>query len=148
MSKHQPTDLNLHRGIRVDTLEWVYGNYIKLPDRDLILPMESDYTLKYENTEHSTVTIPCHTVLRETVGRYIGFDDKKNLPIFCGDILRFHSVVNRIPDFNGYVVYSPKDAQFLHYYEKCSPYKAFWLSTEWEYTKIGNMYENSNLIVI
>lgn len=72
----------LFRGKRVDNGEWVEGyyakvkNYLTEKEEHIIIPL--DTTLYYE------------TVDPETVGEYIGFDDRNSQKIFEGDIMAFH----------------------------------------------------------
>ena len=76
----------LFRGKRTDNGEWVYGMLCNVfKDRELELAIQI----------HDVFEWVAYPVIPETVGQYIGIDDKNGVKIFDGDVIRvFGNVTN------------------------------------------------------
>lgn len=72
----------LFRGIREDNGEWAYGDLITKP-------IHHECVILSEGVIH-------YAVKHETVGQYTGFKDRKENPIFDGDIVRLADKYNYI----------------------------------------------------
>lgn len=122
----------LFRGKSVETNEWVYGSYI----------LE-----KYSNTpyicyfEYGTfVNIKQVEVIPETVGQYIGLNDKQNKPIFEGDIAEVDA-----RDDVFLVKYDEDDA--IWFISNCNDNLSFRENiSNYNCVVIGNIYDNPELL--
>ena len=142
-------ELGLHhyRGIRIDTLEWVYGFLVIVPQLPQFWPPILDktsvswcnyyYIIKWEdNAEQYFRVYP------ESVGRCTGLTDKNGNAIWEGDIIRsFGTLGDRIihevkwsNDHTGFVA-------FNEYGSDCGHIEKEWIK-EYEKEVIGNIFEN------
>ena len=68
------------RGKRIDNNEWVYGGYMK--------NINGTYITDTDNF-HLRKTYKNYLVCDETIGQFTGLYDKKNAPIYEGDIIQY-----------------------------------------------------------
>lgn len=87
----------LYRGKRMDNGEWVEGHLFTLKmyesDADHVFILPSDTIYNNDN-----LLLQAVEVLPETVGQYIGRNDKNDRKIFCGDRVLYPDA----PDYNDY----------------------------------------------
>ena len=114
----------LFRGKRVDSSEWFEGSYWL--SRSAV--RETTYiTDGYGNL---------FCVIPETVGQYTGLNDKNNVKIFEGDILKFRSGIYSVEWDNEHSKFLQRDGQFsreLH----------FWIAKS---EIVGNIHDNPELL--
>ena len=114
----------LFRGKRVDSSEWFEGSYWL--SRSAV--RETTYiTDGYGNL---------FCVIPETVGQYTGLNDKNNVKIFEGDILKFRSGIYSVEWDNEHSKFLQRDGQFsreLH----------IWIEKS---EIVGNIHDNPELL--
>lgn len=114
----------LFRGKRVDSSEWFEGSYWL--SRSAV--RETTYiTDGYGNL---------FCVIPETVGQYTGLNDKNNVKIFDGDILKFRSGIYSVEWDNEHSKFLQRDGQFsreLH----------IWIAKS---EIVGNIHDNPELL--
>jgi uncharacterized phage protein (TIGR01671 family) len=114
----------LFRGKRVDSSEWFEGSYWL--SRSAV--RETTYiTDGYGNL---------FCVIPETVGQYTGLNDKNNVKIFEGDILKFRSGIYSVEWDNEHSKFLQRDGQFsreLH----------IWIAKS---EIVGNIHDNPELL--
>lgn len=81
--------LILHRGKRIDNGAWVYGGYFYDGKRHFIISR-----LGIQMSSDGAGLTGCFEVEPETVGRYVGINDKYKKRIFEGDIIEGFSPYN------------------------------------------------------
>ena len=120
----------LFRGKRIDTGEWVYGDFYRNCGVTGII---YDYMISTRDGME-------YPVIPETIGQYTGIDDKDGVKIFEWDVLHDSGYM-----LNGVV----------KYYAKCGGWwywgkKRFGSSLEFdgfdELTVIGNIHDNPELL--
>lgn len=80
------SNLILHRGKRVDDGAWVYGGYYGDSKMSTIIEH-----LGTKSCNEGVILTGCYEVEHETVGRYVGVNDKNKRRIFEGDIIEGYS---------------------------------------------------------
>ena len=114
----------LFRGKRVDSSEWFEGSYWL--SRSAV--RETTYiTDGYGNL---------FCVIPETVGQYTGLNDKNNVKIFEGDILKFRSGIYSVEWDNEHSKFLQRNGQFsreLH----------IWIAKS---EIVGNIHDNPELL--
>ena len=128
----------LFRGKRADNWQWVNGFYAhELQGGHFISADEGAW---YDGPMLSYVE-----VIPETVGQYTGLDDKNDVKIFEGDVVRY---LNSIESGNGVVIFDA--CAFLFNWidsdETDSLLRHFQCSEELEV--IGNVHDNSELMEV
>ncbi len=88
------------RGKRLDNGEWVYGSLLNIEDTCFIIE-KGDFDFDYR-TENQAFWFDCteKEVNSDTIGQFTGLYDKKKMPIYEGDIVRYQ-------DTMGYSFVSP-----------------------------------------
>jgi len=90
------------RGQRIDTKDWIYGNLVIIDDNYYISSKESYFWshITEDNGcsigEYENIIDEFRKVIPETVGQYIGINDKNNKEIYKGDIVK-----GEVREFNG-----------------------------------------------
>lgn len=122
------------RGQRFDTKEWIYGSLLE--DDIIVTKGATDV-----DTDYIGFSDDWSSVIKDTVGQYTGLNDKNDIEIYKGDIVKFGE------DEQLYEVYQHASgswsAKGLILWE--------WISedgTENEWTVVGNIHENSWLLKI
>lgn len=125
----------LFRGKRVDSGEWVEGNFIKDNWGDTYGELIYGILQDREAPAGLAGWIP-KRVLPETVGEYTGLTDKNGKKIFEGDIIRSNSE-------RGYIEYYPNDCAF----DVVDDHGFYWLISEMSNIEvIGNIHDNPELL--
>lgn len=134
----------LFRGKRTSNGEWVYGPLISYEDYCCILDKHDQdrFETVYLDARFGVIDGYAMPVLPETVGQYVGANDKNGKKIFEGDILRRNNTVILIAYEDSAFVYSDVDD----------------LDTNWpiddcdygtiiqKYEVIGNIHDNPELL--
>lgn len=114
----------LFRGKRVDSSEWFEGSYWL--SRSAV--RETTYiTDGYGNL---------FCVIPETVGQYTGLNDKNNVKIFEGDILKFRSGIYSVEWDNEHSKFLQRDGQFSREFH-------IWIEKS---EIVGNIHDNPELL--
>ena len=114
----------LFRGKRVDCSEWFEGSYWL--SRSAV--RETTYiTDGYGNL---------FCVIPETVGQYTGLNDKNNVKIFEGDILKFRSGIYSVEWDNEHSKFLQRDGQFSREFH-------IWIEKS---EIVGNIHDNPELL--
>lgn len=114
----------LFRGKRVDSSEWFEGSYWL--SRSAV--RETTYiTDGYGNL---------FCVIPETVGQYTGLNDKNNVKIFEGDILKFRSGIYSVEWDNEHSKFLQRDGQFSREFH-------IWIAKS---EIVGNIHDNPELL--
>ena len=120
----------LFKGKRVDNGEWVEGFYCPRPYSHF--PCEpSIFPIATIDKEWYGIE-----VIPETVGQYTGLNDKNNVKIFEGDILKFRSGIYSVEWDNEHSKFLQRDGQFsreLH----------IWIAKS---EIVGNIHDNPELL--
>lgn len=124
----------LFRGKRLDTGEWVYGQW---------LPKSK--TICTETTIEGTTEYRDLFVAPETVGQYTGLNDKSGAKIFEGDIIRHY---NRHDDtdyfYIGVIEWNEEKHGFAN---RCVKENSLFLvSDRCIYEVVGNIHDNPELL--
>ena len=127
----------LFRGKRVDNGEWVNGYLVKKID-----PLYTDietHCILHQERDNCGCLMSLMTWTRvdvETVGQYTGLNDKNNVKIFEGDILKFRSGIYSVEWDNEHSKFLQRDGQFsreLH----------IWIAKS---EIVGNIHDNPELL--
>ena len=114
----------LFRGKRVDSSEWFEGSYWL----SRLAVRETTYiTDGYGNL---------FCVIPETVGQYTGLNDKNNVKIFEGDILKFRSGIYSVEWDNEHSKFLQRDGQFSREFH-------IWIEKS---EIVGNIHDNPELL--
>lgn len=127
----------LFRGKRTDNGEWVYGFAIDSVLRDSIFNYITQSIAGYYAK-----------VYRSTVGQFTGLLDKNGTRIFEGDIVRCD--FNTAPPMNGKVVFENGafGLRWKHHGSGVENFAAFECICNVEYTVIGNIHDNPELMEV
>ena len=120
----------LFRGKRIDSGEWVYGNY----GFNDTFTEEKHYIFQNKAWEYSVVP--------DTVGQFTGLTDGHGKRIFEGDIVRGTDALERGLEVFGYV--SNRDGSFVIVGDLLTHYR--WLDYKLEV--IGNIHDNPELLEV
>lgn len=134
----------LFRGKRTDNGEWVYGYYVCDETGQI---SEEPIAFIYHLNNH-----PCgwdlipFEVIPETVGQFTGLTDKNGTKIFEHDIVRCE--FNSAPPMNGKVVFENGafGLRWKHHGSGVENFAAFECICNVEYTVIGNIHDNPELL--
>lgn len=129
--------------------KWVYGNlYNTNTGESYIMPNSTLYITQSEHTEMRSISVAHRIKDKETIGQYIGIDDKNGTKIFEGDTLVIESTdldTNTLNHFGGEVLYLPDRAIYVVDIEY--DYFSFDIMKDatayiYDYEVIGNMHDN------
>lgn len=130
--------------MRLDNKRWIIGSLVLI-----------DYHDSQDYQEHAQIVLPNgHTYLidPETIGQYIGLEDKKEDAIFEGDIVKWRQELladmgERIDVHEG-VARIYWDDTYAHFGFKAIPESIghYMVSEDVEYEIIGNIYETPQLL--
>lgn len=124
----------LFRAKRVDNNEWAFGDLLHLPNGDVVILSNKGYV----------------KVIPETVGQFIGLEDKNGEKIFENDIIIYTwNTLNRHSEKYKYIItYDKENAKFIAnqiYGESQYPLSTFKYSKQ-RIEVIGNIYGNHELL--
>lgn len=130
----------LFRGQRTDSEEWVYGGYYSLNSKHYIVEQIILPPSRNCNGRFDCVGRP---VKEETVGQYIGANDKNGTKVFEGDIMNCddHNTIFDVVCEADDIIPSP--------YRFRPNYKSGYIPTNFypeDHKIIGNIYDNPELI--
>lgn len=131
----------LFRGKRKDNGMWIYGSLIGLLDGSVyISPV--DTLLGYEGLDEMEEVIP------ETVGQYIGTDDKNGTKVFEGDILDmeyFEGICLVVFDGSSFGYEQKRDLEEDNVYSMPFDDSEYGYLTS-GFTIVGNIHDNPELM--
>lgn len=127
----------LFRGKRTDNGEWAYGFVIDSVLRDSVFNYITQSIAGYYTK-----------VYRSTVGQFTRLFDKNGTRIFEGDIVRCD--FNTAPPMNGKVVFENGafGLRWKHHGSGVENFAAFECICNVEYTVIGNIHDNPELMEV
>ena len=143
----------LFRGKRLDVGEWEEGSLVKTVDS--LLGVERFSIIRQRVTDAGILT-PFHTwcaVDPKTVGQYTGMADKNGKRIFEGDIVKHYNMCNDPKAYDvGHVYYFQdrckwKRTTFDGFNKTGRPIDDPEMHVRSKYEVIGNIYDNSELLV-
>ena len=134
----------IFRGKRVDNGEWVYGYYCFYPHRTGYC---TQTVSEWDRDRHIITTRSgAFEVSPETVGQYIGIEDKNNKIIYTGDIVKtkvvtydetIREVVFQVVWNQSYVEYQFANKEFMY---ECVNFEQRDLEV------VGNVFDNPELL--
>ena len=129
----------LFRGKRKENGRWIYGSLVpketnSYADGFLII----DGALNYDELDYYQPSFSTYSVVPETIGQYIGLNDKNGKKIFEGDIIKYK---NNSPCEVGYI-----DGQFVMMWKNF--YRNFERAYDDKIEIIGNTHDNPELLEV
>jgi len=93
-------NIQIYRGVDTRTGDWAYGNHLALEGYHFIVPTTNILSLSdVENPKEALQDAMYITVHPNSVGRRVGFKDKKSIIMFEGDIIKMPVTGNK--DYHG-----------------------------------------------